>query len=95
MGKIRGRLKKSMTGYAGALNAPFDPLLHMNLDQIQTEKLKTLQYYESKEWFIDVSVLQSGHTFGELALITYQKRAATIQCLSETVYFATLEKSEF
>jgi hypothetical protein len=42
MGKIRGRLKKSMTGYAGALNAPFDPLLHMNLDQTQIEKLKTL-----------------------------------------------------
>ena len=59
-----------MTGYAGALMAPFDPLIHMNLDMVQKEKLKLIQYYESKEWFIDVSVLQSGHTFGELALLS-------------------------
>lgn len=31
-----------MTGYAGALMAPFDPLIHMNLDKVETEKLKQL-----------------------------------------------------
>ena len=40
LSKLRHKLNRSMTGYAGALMAPFDPLIHMNLDKVQTEKLK-------------------------------------------------------
>jgi CRP-like cAMP-binding protein len=44
--------------------------------------------------FIDVSILESGKGFGELALIHKQPRAATIRCVKYT-HFATLDKHDF
>jgi CRP-like cAMP-binding protein len=55
----------------------------MNLEEI--EALEDLQ------WFIEVSKLKSGDTFGELALLNDKPRAATITCITDC-HFAILGK---
>lgn len=43
---------------------------------------------------IEFNILTAGKSFGELALIKNQPRAATIQCL-EDCYFAVIQKDDY
>ena len=72
----------------------FDPRKHMELTSIEKQNLEELIKYEKYEWFVDVAKLVSGDSFGELALLYKEPRAATITCINKC-YFATLSKSEF
>jgi CRP-like cAMP-binding protein len=56
------------------------------LDQLERE--------EENLWFVDVAKLGSGKSFGELALISDARRAATIKCLTNCS-FATLSKADY
>jgi CRP-like cAMP-binding protein len=53
------------------------------------ETLKRIEYV-----LTDVRTLNTGASFGELALIDNKPRAATIKCKSDS-YFAVLEKKDF
>ena len=53
-----------------------------------------LEEYEETTWTVEVSKLQTGASFGELALINNEPRNATILCLTEC-YFAVLEKKDY
>ena len=44
--------------------------------------------------FIEATILKSGKSFGELALIKKQPRAATIRCLEDS-HFAVMSKSDY
>lgn len=46
------------------------------------------------KWFIDVSVLNAGQSFGELALINNEKRQATIKCDKDCL-FAVINQAEY
>lgn len=46
------------------------------------------------QWQLEVTKLQTGASFGELALINNEPRKATIMCLTDC-YFAVLEKQEY
>lgn len=75
----------------------FDPIKHIHyLKLTPEEQLKWDRFVEldSVKWFITVAHLQTGNTFGELALINDAPRAATIKCMSNC-YFATIEKSDY
>lgn len=43
---------------------------------------------------IEVAILRTGQSFGELALIANKPRAATIRCMSDT-HFAVLSKQDY
>ena len=63
--------------------------------QSEIENLEKIEdYSKNYEWFIKISRLLSGASFGELALINDQPRAATIQCLSD-VNVAVLSKNDY
>jgi CRP-like cAMP-binding protein len=67
----------------------------MNLSAEEKEKLEQIEEYKNEyQWFIKISRLVTGASFGELALINDQPRAATIQCLSD-VYVAVLSKNDY
>ena len=67
----------------------------LDLNPAQTAKYtEYLHLLEDNEWFICVSTLSSGASFGELALINDAKRMATIKCISDC-QFATIEKNEY
>ena len=72
----------------------FDPKVHMDLSESDKKNLADIEHYENLEWFVEVSKLFPGRTFGELALIRHETRAATIHCLCNC-YFATLNKADF
>lgn len=79
----------------GPVLARFDPLLHMNLRPEEKENLDKIHEYKTGyQWFIKISRLLTGASFGELALLNDQPRAATIQCLSD-VYVAVLSKNDY
>jgi CRP-like cAMP-binding protein len=63
----------------------------MKLSTEELAKLEELDKMNQEEWFITCAHLGAGDSFGELALINDEPRAATIQCLNEC-YFATLDK---
>lgn len=64
------------------------------MTKVEKINLAKLEQYEKYEWFVEVTQLQEGQSFGELALLNDAPRAATIFCLSNC-YFATLDKSEY
>lgn len=72
----------------------FDPRVHMKLSKDQISKLDKLEELEQYEWFVNVAILVSGNSFGELALINDEVRKATIKCATDC-YFATLDKSDY
>ena len=47
----------------------FDPRVHMNLSKQELDNLNEFEKYEEYEWFVDVAKLDSGNSFGELALL--------------------------
>ena len=65
------------------------------LNKHDSETFKEYQTYLNMKWFLQVSTFQAGDTFGELALLRDDKRAATVQCLSEKCYFATVDKAGY
>lgn len=67
----------------------FDPKVHMHLSLQEKLNLDEIEALEDLEWFVEVSKLKSGDTFGELALINDKPRAATITCITDC-HFATL-----
>ena len=60
----------------------------------EIENLEEIETFENYEWFVEVVRLNEGKTFGELALIKNDPRAANIFSLTEC-YFATLNKTEY
>ena len=72
----------------------FDPRVHLFQFKDDVKKLEDLEKYRENKWFIEVAKLNSGKTFGELALINDKPRAATIVCLQDC-YFACLERSSY
>jgi CRP-like cAMP-binding protein len=56
--------------------------------------LTQLDEYEKIEWFFEIKKIKTGNSFGELALINHEPRAATIKCLS-TCYLAVLSKEDY
>lgn len=63
------------------------------MEKQPSEKLLT-SILELNERYIEVAQLETGKTFGELALIEQKPRMASIRCLEET-YFASLNKKDF
>ena len=72
----------------------FDVEKHVPLSKTERANLKALAGYDELEWFVEVVVLETGQSFGELALINDQPRASTVVCLSDC-FFAVLEKSDY
>ena len=60
----------------------FDPEKHMNLSKQDRVNLEEFKTYDSLEWFVENKTLTEGETFGEMAIITKNPRAATIKCLT-------------
>lgn len=52
----------------------FDPRVHMNLTKLEKENLDQIENYEKMQWMMEVSKLQTGSSFGELALINNEPR---------------------
>ena len=75
-------------------NLVFDVFKHMKLKPYDTENLTQFEKYKLLDWFVVVHNLKEGSTFGELALINDEPRAASVRCHGEC-YFATLCKSEY
>lgn len=71
---------------------------------MQVEEIKeiTIEEFETEltdpdefnQYFIEISQLQTGQSFGELALIEQKPRMASIRCLQDT-FFAVLSKKDF
>ena len=72
----------------------FDPRVHMKLKTYEKLNLDDIEKFEQYQWFVDVSKLVSGSSFGELALLNNEPRAATIKCLTNCS-FATLNSEEY
>ena len=86
--KKKQKLRKADTVFI------FDPMVHMNLTKLEKENLEKIKSYEKLKWEIEIAILQTGASFGELALINNEPRKATIMCLNEC-YFAVLEKQDY
>tara|TARA_B110000285_G_C14934625_1_gene518966 strand:- start:24 stop:350 length:327 start_codon:yes stop_codon:yes gene_type:complete len=56
----------------------FDPRVHMNLSKADLNNLNTYEKYDKMKWMVDVAVLHTGHSFGELALVNNEPRQASI-----------------
>ena len=54
----------------------------MKLKAEDKAKLQEIDQLNAYEWFVTVTKLVSGDSFGELALLTDEPRAATITCVS-------------
>ena len=63
----------------------------MKMSAEESAKLEELDKLNQEEWFVTAAHLSAGDSFGELALINDEPRAATVTCLNEC-YFATLDK---
>ena len=50
--------------------------------------------YQKYQWFIEITKLEEGKSFGELALINDRPRAATIMGLTDC-HLATLDKQDY
>ena len=61
----------------------------MKLDDYDIQNLNDIEEYSKLQWFVDVSTLSTGDSFGELGLINNEPRTATVNCLTNC-YFATL-----
>ncbi|CDW72769.1 UNKNOWN [Stylonychia lemnae] len=58
------------------------------------EQIKELRYQEEQSLFIEIVKLQSGKSFGEIALIKNKPRAATIKCNTDC-HLAVMSKSDY
>lgn len=67
----------------------------MKLSKEERWNLKMLREFEKTTWFNEISKLNEGDSFGELALLNKTTRAATILCESEICYFALLEQQDY
>ena len=56
----------------------FNPKTDMGLSKEELDDLNTLERYQKYKWFIDAFCLKTGHSFGELALLSGAPRAATV-----------------
>ena len=66
----------------------------MCLSSQEKENLQKLDFYESLEWTIESCKIETGGSFGELALISNNPRAASVVCIKDC-YFATLDKTAY
>lgn len=53
-----------------------------------------IKKFQKFEWFIDIKTMVEGETFGELALVKNDPRAATIKCDSDC-YFGVIDKIDY
>ena len=72
----------------------FDPKTCMDLSDQDLANLEYLEMYQSLLWMVEVRKMVSGASFGELALINREPRAATIKAVTNC-YFATLDKEDY
>ena len=66
----------------------------MTISKRDQENLDALKRFDDYEWFVQVVRLSEGQSFGELALINDDPRAANVVSLTEC-YFAVLTKGEY
>ena len=69
----------------------FNHKVQMKLSRQDRENLADLKKYENLQWMVEISKISSHGTFGELALINNEPRAADVIALSDC-YFAVLDK---
>lgn len=72
----------------------FDPKISMKLSKQDRDNLADLLKYESVKWFVEISKITSHGSFGELALINNDPRAANVEALTDC-YFAVLGKADY
>ena len=72
----------------------FDFASYMKLGSLELDNLMTLDKYKRFTWFVDVIQLTQGYSFGELALLNNQPRAATIKCLTDCS-FAVIGRADY
>lgn len=66
----------------------------LKLKKTDVEKIEAYNKFINFNWFNEVKILNSGKSFGELALMNDKPRAATIHTLSEC-YFAVLGRDDY
>ena len=72
----------------------YDVSSYMEVTKYEQNQLAKLKNYNELEWFIEINRLQKGKSFGELALINNEPRAATVICL-ESCQFATISRENY
>lgn len=72
----------------------FDIEKHMSLSKVEVQNLNKIKKYDQWKWFVDVKTMLEGETFGELALINNDPRAATIYCETDS-YFGVIHKNDY
>jgi CRP-like cAMP-binding protein len=66
----------------------------MDLTREELENLKDFERLDKLEWFLEITKLMPGYSFGEVALINKAPRSATVYCLNDC-WFATLNKTAY
>tara|TARA_B110000285_G_C14697890_1_gene412099 strand:+ start:75 stop:278 length:204 start_codon:yes stop_codon:yes gene_type:complete len=66
----------------------------MSLTKKEKVHLALLKKYDQMQFLIENKTLVEGDTFGELAIISKNPRAATISCLTDC-YFAKMNASDY
>ena len=61
----------------------------MNLTKVEIQNLEQLEKYENFDFLVENKTLEEGNTFGELAIINNNQRAATISCMTDC-HFASM-----
>ena len=72
----------------------FDVEKHMSLTKKEKMNLSLLKKYGQMQFLVENKTLIEGDTFGELAIISKNPRAATISCLTDC-YFAKMNASDY
>jgi CRP-like cAMP-binding protein len=72
----------------------YDVTDHITLTKEEETNLSMIKKFQKFEWFIDIKTMVEGETFGELALVKNDPRAATIKCDSDC-YFGVIDKIDY
>lgn len=72
----------------------FDIEKHMDLTKLEAHNLALIESYQTYKWFVEVKIMKTGESFGELALKNNAPRAATIRCETKC-YFAVIHRTDY
>lgn len=81
-------------GSPSKLDFEFNVEEHLTLTKEEEHNLEMIKKFSKFEWFIDIKTMGEGETFGELALVKNDPRAATIKCESDC-YFGVIHKQDY